>query len=433
MTDAPLLMPMLPHFWTATSSRERNRIHARRTRQRKKHQMEILRERADVLKDEQIRLKQAINDKNTANILLGLFSQDLTSESSGAEDDAQVDALMRRPSDQIPDSTCIGELPRLILPGQHTSSRMAEARDKIPTDDVDIAEGGIDFDLLGKDRSKCTAEELDQIRRERNRMHAKRTRDRKRLFLEEMSEVCRQLEEENGTLRCHLRKIDPDGVSSVPEPPKITADFPSLEELPASKRIKTSALASGGKDTHRNTESLAPLVSLNPSLSLRGLPSGENKMVLSAIAPLSRPTSDQLQFLIQAAASCADLDPSTESFCRSSASSSPNIVSVNCASSSQVDTDDNSTVDHGRGRPNSLQRVSSLQLGNTRQMHDAHDVSASSEHGSFLGCVGSSQLNARNYHGNRCRLASGEDERGIPYSITTSSVSPADATAVVGL
>ena len=40
---------------------------------------------------------------------------------------------------------------------------------------------GIDYALLSRDRNKCTQAELDQIRRERNRMHAKRTRDRKKV------------------------------------------------------------------------------------------------------------------------------------------------------------------------------------------------------------------------------------------------------------
>jgi len=38
----------------------------------------------------------------------------------------------------------------------------------------------IDYELLSKDRSQCTPAELDQIRRERNRMHARRSRERKR-------------------------------------------------------------------------------------------------------------------------------------------------------------------------------------------------------------------------------------------------------------
>jgi hypothetical protein len=82
-------------------------------------------------------------------------------------------------------------------------------------------EVGIDYQLLGKDRSKCTPEELDQIRRERNRMHAKRTRDRKRMFMEEMAEMCRVLREENDMLRAHLAEIDPGHEDAVP---KVTSE-----------------------------------------------------------------------------------------------------------------------------------------------------------------------------------------------------------------
>ena len=38
----------------------------------------------------------------------------------------------------------------------------------------------IDYDLLSKDRGQCTPAELDQIRRERNRLHSRRSRERKR-------------------------------------------------------------------------------------------------------------------------------------------------------------------------------------------------------------------------------------------------------------
>eukprot|EP00584_Thalassiosira_punctigera_P012892 CAMPEP_0172553146 /NCGR_PEP_ID=MMETSP1067-20121228/48814_1 /TAXON_ID=265564 ORGANISM="Thalassiosira punctigera, Strain Tpunct2005C2" /NCGR_SAMPLE_ID=MMETSP1067 /ASSEMBLY_ACC=CAM_ASM_000444 /LENGTH=79 /DNA_ID=CAMNT_0013341265 /DNA_START=28 /DNA_END=263 /DNA_ORIENTATION=- len=60
-------------YRTSAFSRERNRMHARKTRQRKKEHMQKLQNRADELKLEQIRLKQAINEKNTASILVGLF------------------------------------------------------------------------------------------------------------------------------------------------------------------------------------------------------------------------------------------------------------------------------------------------------------------------------------------------------------------------
>jgi hypothetical protein len=194
---------MSRNYRTSVNSRERNRIHARKTRQRKKEQMHSLQGNADELKEEQVRLRQIINEKNTANILVGLFSKSMPA-TQNKQEDPEVEELLRRPIESIPDSSKIPELPALILPGQHASKKVKANRQELPGSD------GIDYDLLGKDRSKCSPEELDQIRRERNRMHAKRTRDRKRLFMEEMAEMCRKLEEENDMLRLYLAQIDPD-------------------------------------------------------------------------------------------------------------------------------------------------------------------------------------------------------------------------------
>jgi len=186
-------------------SRERNRIHARKTRQRKKEQMVGLQHQAEELKKEQIRIKQSINEKNTANILVGLFSfNNCEEDKSKKSEDPQVEMLLKRSVEDIPDASKITELPALILPGQHNSKKVR----------LDISghqemhNDGIDYELLGKDRSKCTPEELDRIRRERNRMHAKRTRDRKRLFMEEMAEMCKKLREENSILQAHLESLD---------------------------------------------------------------------------------------------------------------------------------------------------------------------------------------------------------------------------------
>lgn len=189
-------------------SRERNRMHARKTRQRKKEHMQLLQKRAEDLKSEQISLKQIINEKNTASILVGMFA---TSKNNSAETNsanAMVDELLKRPSDEIPDVSRIAELPALILPGQHSKRRLSKDGEDsegppIPFDQY--PNDGIDYKLLGKDRSKCTPAELDKIRKERNRMHAKRTRDRKRIFMEEMEDIIRQLENENKFLEDHLK------------------------------------------------------------------------------------------------------------------------------------------------------------------------------------------------------------------------------------
>lgn len=212
-------------YRTTDVSRERNRVHAQRTRLRKKEHMQTLQSKAEELKAEQLKLRQIINEKNTATILVRLFAEGSSPDSACQDEDPLVESVLRRPQEEIPNASNIPELPALILPGQHASKKI-RANIQNPSDgfQCDVAVDGIDFELLGRDRSQCTAEELDLIRRERNRMHAKRTRDRKRIFTEKLAEICRQLEEENTLLHLHLKKIDPD----------YTYDPPSRKSTPTS-------------------------------------------------------------------------------------------------------------------------------------------------------------------------------------------------------
>lgn len=222
-----------PPFVSTAFSRERNRVHAQRTRQRKKEQMQSLQNRATELKEEQIRLQRVINEKTTASILVHMFAEGCVPSSSDTDenDSNDVDKILERSPEDIPDPSQIPELPTLVLPGQHASKKLkAQAVSAVvphsPSDpsetaaattttpETDNPEGaadtdGIDYALLGRDRSQCTSEELDAIRRERNRMHAKRTRDRKRFFTEQLAELCRQLEDENLVLHKHLQSLDP--------------------------------------------------------------------------------------------------------------------------------------------------------------------------------------------------------------------------------
>lgn len=193
-------------------SRERNKMHARKTRQRKKEQMKTLEIQVEDLKNRQIQLKLQIEEKNTANILVELYKCE--EDGAASSTDPFVEELLKRSSEDIPDASKIPELPALILPGQHSHKR------KVQEGGVDVIQeypdDGIDYKLLSKDRSTCSQEELDKIRRERNRMHAKRTRDRKRIFMEEMENMIKQLEGENKLLEKHLETIsDSRGESQV--------------------------------------------------------------------------------------------------------------------------------------------------------------------------------------------------------------------------
>lgn len=268
---------MTRQYQTSATSRERNRIHARKTRQRKKEQMQVLTSRADELKQEQIRLKQSINEKNTASILVRLFA----SEGKGGEqqvEDPRVEALLKRPSDDIPDAAKLPELPALILPGQHNSKKHKATGNSGSSNGMAdlLPDDGIDYDLLGKDRSKCSPAELDQIRRERNRMHAKRTRDRKRLFMEEMAEMCKQLEEENDLLQDHL-----DG----------------LNGRTSKRKERTASVIS--PDLSSTRPELAPSELTMPSKAASGPSKAESK----SKEPVSQHgvTFDQMKTLLEAA------------------------------------------------------------------------------------------------------------------------------------
>lgn len=151
---------------------------------------------ADRLKEQQLRLVHAIHEKQTANILLSIYGGCSSTEETPVtpkETTSALEQLLARSTEEIPDANCVPDLPAFDMPG-HLSKSLEVTMD-VKTDDN------------GPIQDKETVE---RIRRERNRLHAKRTRDRKRLFVQEMDTVCRQLEEENELLQNYLQDIDPN-------------------------------------------------------------------------------------------------------------------------------------------------------------------------------------------------------------------------------
>ena len=245
-------------YRTTDVSRERNRVHAQRTRLRKKEHMQTLQSKADELKAEQLKLRQIINEKNTATILVRLFAEGSSPDSACQDEDPLVESVLRRPQEEIPDASTIPELPALILPGQHASKKIrANMQNTAESFNCDLSLDGIDYELLGRDRSQCTAEELDLIRRERNRMHAKRTRDRKRIFTEKLAEICRQLEDENTLLHMHLKKIDPDYQYDPPSrkstPTSSNQSSPTMQPISRNRgSVSSLSLISQSSDGSQN-------------------------------------------------------------------------------------------------------------------------------------------------------------------------------------
>jgi len=191
-------------------SRERNRIHARKTRQRKKMQMERLQETVDQLKAENVALRRELDERIAAIKLLVMRSPD-----EGDDLLAITDCPADRDSDQSTDSVSEGSssmsMSKATCDNTDGTSSLG-ADDGIQLNGMilgvaEMAEMDIDLELMKKDRAQCTPEELEQIRRERNRMHAKRTRVRKKAQLEDIQETIATLEKQNRELVQRISRI----------------------------------------------------------------------------------------------------------------------------------------------------------------------------------------------------------------------------------
>lgn len=192
-------------------SRERNRMHAKKTRQRKKMQMEALQARIDALKAEFAALKQILDERYTAYILLVM---------SGASEKGDGNSLP--PGEGTNGGAADGEGPLSV--SRLASISLAEILgvDRLPEEEPDECP-----QKRMRRRGKYTPAERDHIRRERNRMHAKRTRDRKKLFLEESQKVIERMENENARLRSFLVRngmLNESNMVPIP-PPAVIPDI----------------------------------------------------------------------------------------------------------------------------------------------------------------------------------------------------------------
>ena len=177
-------------------SRERNRVHARKTRARKKHQAEALQNRIVELKNDGDKLRQLVDERYTASVLLGL-SQTVISKTN---DGVQIEIKSSR-------HICGDAYGELMANPYWNSATDASDGNISASNDV-----GNGLKRLSRRRSKCSPQEREKIRRERNRMHAKRTRDRKKMFLEASENVIHDMEEESSHLRKYLVDV---GVMTV--------------------------------------------------------------------------------------------------------------------------------------------------------------------------------------------------------------------------
>lgn len=198
-------------------SRERNREHARRTRLRKKAQLEALQSKVQCLQAENKTLTQSLEECRIASILVGFSVTD------GDDRDATIQSLLKEAN---------------AIEGKGIFKRLTGGkRTRFVSDASDIASNGtgastslvsgssvsvplkIEINgqttFIGGDgqshlnwktglytdengvRSLLTNQQLESLRRERNRMHAKMTRDRKKSFIAAIEKTIEELESSN--------------------------------------------------------------------------------------------------------------------------------------------------------------------------------------------------------------------------------------------
>ena len=166
------------HQYLETSRREYNKIHARHTRERKKEYFRSSEKRVEELKEQQFNLKQVISEQITTNFLIGVSAN---TKQDKIVIDPKVDKLLRREKKDI-------GIPEVSILHLHQKQNTG-------------------FRSLSKHRSYCTKAELIEIRRERQRIHARQTRDRKKIIIMQTQAMVKTLEQENALLTDHLKHI----------------------------------------------------------------------------------------------------------------------------------------------------------------------------------------------------------------------------------
>lgn len=202
-------------------SRERNREHARRTRLRKKAQLEALQSRVRDLETEKKALKQKIEECSIASILINLADTNQDEPQSSPDETTSLldDTIQKQNKNQGATDAKIhlltaGKRKRFASVDTSEESRAPQAL-KLQIDGQTRIIGpkshinwksGVYSDESGVQR-QLTSEQLEGLRRERNRMHAKMTRDRKKNFIATIEKTIDELERDCQKMRDVLNKV----------------------------------------------------------------------------------------------------------------------------------------------------------------------------------------------------------------------------------
>eukprot|EP00596_Hydrurales_sp_CCMP1899_P008425 CAMPEP_0119033378 /NCGR_PEP_ID=MMETSP1177-20130426/425_1 /TAXON_ID=2985 /ORGANISM="Ochromonas sp, Strain CCMP1899" /LENGTH=625 /DNA_ID=CAMNT_0006990089 /DNA_START=113 /DNA_END=1990 /DNA_ORIENTATION=+ len=236
-----------------TRCRERNKMHARNTRERKKSQMDGLQCRIQELVDQRKLLQSSNPESSVASILMSLAGLE-GPKPEGVDSNSNTTVFRIEGDDDISKSIEKLKMQVSMLLGD---------------DDKEA----IDLDpLLMKDKSTCSTSELEMIRRERNRVHAKKTRLKKKKMVQEMETIIVSLEKEVTDLQGNLMSALP---KPTPQPRSVqmrtvideTNSYPS-GPLAVQKRLIEAILPNEMINDIKVSNSIRPdLVSEAPSSS----------------------------------------------------------------------------------------------------------------------------------------------------------------------
>lgn len=120
-----------------------------------------------------MRLKNSVSEKSVANILISLTG---IATNPNATNSISINREQKNDNN-------------FLSAREETSKTIEHLRHQVAAMLSGDEELEINKALLYRDKSECTASELEMIRRERNRMHAKKTRLRKKKMLHEMEAV----------------------------------------------------------------------------------------------------------------------------------------------------------------------------------------------------------------------------------------------------
>lgn len=190
-------------------NRERNRLHARKTRQRKKQHVQELQLKIWGLRQERQRLLQLFTEHRTAGVLLALScspKQCIQRSGSSSQESLRLPPALKLPktaATAASGSSCGRDWNREVAYHEEALRKITQEFESMDGSQQTGEED--ETGIIGRGRAqssssssggggkggsrgvKGTLADRTALRRERNRMHAKRTRNRKKLFVEACS------------------------------------------------------------------------------------------------------------------------------------------------------------------------------------------------------------------------------------------------------